>query len=102
AMHDAWSYFDEQYGFELVHTYERGEGQQPSPGDIQMLQEVIEDHAISVFYAEPQQEASSVTRFLQEDLGLEIGVLDPVGGLMGRDSYLELMRYNVHTLARGK
>lgn len=98
TMHDAWAYFAEQYGFEIVGTYEPVEGRQPSVADVRELQETVSEHGISVFYAEPQKESSTATRFLEEELGLDIQALDPIGGITGRSSYIELMRYDMNTL----
>lgn len=98
AMHNAWSYFTEQYGFTLVATYEPIEGKEPTVSDIQHLQEIVAEHGLTTFYSEPQKETSAAIRFLREDLHLEIKVLDPVGGVSERNSYLNLMRANMQAL----
>ncbi len=100
AIHDAWSYFTEQYGFELVGTYEPREGQEPSPRDVQLLQELIVQNDIRTFYTEPQKISTPATRFFENELGLDIGVLDPIGGTALRTSYVEMMRANVAAIAR--
>ncbi|MEX0649456.1 MAG: metal ABC transporter substrate-binding protein [Candidatus Andersenbacteria bacterium] len=99
SAHDAWGYLASQYGFELVGTFEPTEGREPSPADIQHLEELITEYSIAAFYTEPQKQSSSATRLFGDGLGLDIKVLDPVGGLAGRESYIDLMRYNVSTLA---
>lgn len=99
AMHDAWSYFADHYGLRLVATYEPVEGQTPALADIERLREIIQQHSLAAFYAEPQKQATSAVRFIADDLGLAIKVLDPVGGLGGRDSYPALMRENMAALA---
>ncbi len=98
AMHNAWSYLAEQYGFELAGTYEPREGKEPSVADIQRLQQVIQADNIKVFYTEPQKQKTAATKFLTEDFGLTIKVLDPVGGVESRDSYINLMRFNMRAL----
>ena len=97
ATHDAWSYFSEHYGFELVGTYEPIEGQEPSPSDLQELQEIIEEHTITTFYTEPQKRSTAATRFFERELDLTIGTLDPEGSLEA-DSYIELMKFNMNSL----
>jgi len=99
AMHDAWSYFAEQYGLNLVATYEPVEGKQPSVADLKRLGELVSDHGITVFYAEPQKSSVAATRFLGDEFGLQIRELDPVGGAGVINSYIELMLYNMRTLA---
>ena len=97
ATHDAWAYFAEQYGFELVGTYEPIEGQEPSPADLQELQEIIEEHNITTFYTEPQKRSTAAARFFERELGLTIGILDPEGSLEA-NSYIQLMRFNMNSL----
>lgn len=99
STHNAWSYFAEHYGFELVGTYEPIEGQEPSPADLQELQQVIKAHDITTFYTEPQKRSTAATRFFERELGLDIGVLDPEGSTE-TDSYIELMQFNMNALTR--
>ncbi len=101
AMHDAWSYFADHYGLWLVATYEPVEGKQPSLADLQRVSDVIEQHGITTFYAEPQKTTSAVTRLLADELGLAIRTLDPVGGIDQGDSYVALMRRNMEALSMG-
>jgi ABC-type Zn uptake system ZnuABC Zn-binding protein ZnuA len=101
AMHNAWSYFADHYGFRLVATYEPVEGKDPAIADLQHLREVVQQYGITTFFAEPQKATSQITAFMQQEFGLRIGILDPVGGVAGRDSYAELMRFNMNSLAEG-
>jgi zinc transport system substrate-binding protein len=101
AMHGGWSYFAGQYGLMLVGTYEPVEGREPSPTDLQRLQFVIQKHGITTFYTEPQKLTTSAVRFIQDEFGLTIDVLDPVGGMVPGDSYVELMRRNMEAIVRG-
>lgn len=101
AMHDAWGYFAEQYGLELVGTYEPIEGREPSPTDLQELQGLVREYGITTFYTEPQKASTPATRFFTQELDLNIEILDPVGGTAERKSYVELMRANMAAIARG-
>lgn len=98
AMHNAWSYFADQYGLRLVATYEPVEGRQPSIADLSHLKEIIDQHHLHVFFSEPQKQSTSATRFLHDEFGLEIRVLDPVGGTGANDSYLNLLRNNMKAI----
>jgi len=48
---------------------------------------------------EPQLSQSSITAFAN-DHNLSIAIIDPLGGVEGRNSYIELMRYNVEEVMR--
>ena len=99
AVHDAWSYLASHYGFHLAATYEPVEGREPSIADLQELQSVVNEHGITAFYDEPAKHTTSATQFIQKDLGLTIKVLDDIGGVPPRDSYQNLMRFNIESLA---
>jgi zinc transport system substrate-binding protein len=99
AMHDAWAYFADNYGLELVVSYEPVEGKQPSLEDMREFGRVVKENSITVFYTEPQKTVSAATRFLETEFDLTVGVLDPVGGIGQSTSYIELMRQNTQALS---
>lgn len=98
AMHNAWSYFADHYGFRLVGTYEPREGQEPSLADLVSLGDLVRRHNLTTFYAEPQKSTSAVTAFMKREFGLTVLTLDPVGGQTGKESYVDLMRANMAAL----
>lgn len=98
AMHNAWSYLAAHYGFHVLATYEPVEGQEPSLGDLQRIRGLTERYGLKTFYAEPQKASTAVTDFMQREFGLQVRTLDPVGGVAGRESYVELMRFNIEQL----
>ncbi len=100
AIHDAWRYLADHYGLRLVATYEPVEGREPSIRDIQELQEIITKHNIHTFFTEPQKQSTGAARFLQQDLGLKIKVLDPIGGTKNTNSYVAMMRENIKAIAQ--
>jgi len=99
-MHDAWSYLAQNYNLKQIASYEPVEGQRPTLTELQELQEILTEHNIAAFYTEPQKRSTSATRYLREDLGLTIEVLDPIGGTDDRDSFGALMRANVTALTK--
>ena len=100
AIHDAWGYFTDHYGFDLLATYEPVEGRAPSLAELEELRQIVLSNGITTFYTEPQKRSSSAIRFLEEELGLSIDVLDPIGGAAPHDSYENLIRANVENLLR--
>ena len=98
AIHDAWGYLNDQYNVEQIATYEPVEGKQPTAADIKNLQTTIASHNITTFFTEPQKQSTGATRFLKDDLGLTIAVLDPLGGSPPYDSYINLMRTNINAI----
>ncbi len=99
TIHNAWSYLANQYHFELVDTYEPEEGQSPTLADLQHLQASINQYGLKTFYTEPQKQSSAGIRLIEQELGLSIKTLDPLGGIEDRSSFADLMRYNITQLA---
>jgi zinc transport system substrate-binding protein len=98
AIHDAWSYFADQYKLNLVAVYEPSEGKQPSIKDIQRLGQIISGNKITTFFTEPQKQSDAGARLMREEFKLDIGLLDPIGGVLEGDSYAELMQRNIQAI----
>lgn len=94
SLHDAWYYFADESGFNVVGTFEPSAGKEPSPQYLANLEEEVEEHNVQVIFIEPQLSNHSIRAFAQ-DHNLEIATLDPLGGIENRQSYIDLMRYNV-------
>lgn len=97
SLHDAWYYFADEFGLNIVGTFEPSAGQNPTPQYLASLEEKAKEYRVSAIFVEPQLSTSSITAFAN-DHDLELVVLDPLGGVEGRDSYIALMRYNVAQL----
>ncbi len=93
TFHDAWGYFAEDLGFEVVATFEPFPGREPSPAYIAELQRTIRAYNLTRIYTEPQL-ASANIQSLITDLGMELRVLDPLGSEATTTDYIELLRYN--------
>lgn len=97
VFHDAWGYFAERFGLEIVATFEPFPGKSPSPQYLIEMQAEIKEHEVKALFIEPQL-SSAAAEALAKDLGVEIWRLDPIGGLTGRESYLELINYNIEAV----
>lgn len=93
TFHNAWGYFGRDHNIEIVATFEEYAGEEPSATYLKEFSEAILENNIRLIFSEPQLSTSALVPIAQ-DLQAEIGVLDPIGGVEGRSSYLELMRYN--------
>jgi ABC-type Zn uptake system ZnuABC Zn-binding protein ZnuA len=97
--HPAWPYFARRFRFEIAGEIITQSGAEPSARHIQGLIAKIRKERIRAIATEPQlnQKLPSV---LAQETGAHVVVLSPLpGGLPGTDSYLDLLRYNVTTLA---
>lgn len=101
TFHDAWYYFAEEYGLTIVGTFEPTAGREPTAQYLAELSRAIKQSGLKTLFSEPQLNTSSLSGFLQ-DLNLSIAILDPIGGIETRDSYINLMRYNAKTIFEAK
>lgn len=97
VFHDAWYYFADHYGLEIVASIEPFPGKSPSPKYLQSVIDEIRENNIDVLFIEPQLSADTAEAMAQ-NLVNKVEVLDPIGGVEGRDSYMELIDYNVRTI----
>lgn len=97
VFHDAWYYFAEYFNLNIVGSFEAFPGKSPSPKYLQDLQDKIKNNNVKAVFIEPQLSAE-VASALASDLAIKIYTLDPIGGGSGRNSYIELIEYNVATI----
>ena len=98
TFHDAFGYFADHFGLQIVATFEPFPGKEPTPSYLQALQEEITERQITTLFIEPQLSAAALQQFA-DDNNLTIGTLDPLGGTDERLSYIDMMHYNVKSIA---
>jgi len=97
TFHDAWIYYTEEFGLEIVGAFEPFPGKQPTPRYLADLQEKVKQHKVTALFSEPQLSNETIAPFVA-DMGLKLSVLDPLGGGEGRNSYIELLTYNTDVI----
>jgi len=93
TLHDAWGYFADSFGLTIAGVFEPSGGREPTPRFLRELQEVIDQEDISIIFSEPQLATSSLQNFARDN-NLGIAIIDPLGGVPERDSFIELMEFN--------
>jgi len=97
--HAAWNYFVRRYNLEVAGIIEQTHGQEPSASHLQKLIKIIDEYEIPAVFAEHQANRQ-FAELLAAETGSEVGVIDPLGGATGRQTYLQLMNYNLEELER--
>lgn len=97
TFHDAFGYFAEDLGVEIVATVEPFAGQEATAQYLRELTEVVADTGVSALFLEPQLSSRNIEAFARDN-NLSLGVLDPLGGVSGRESYIDLISYNVEQI----
>jgi zinc transport system substrate-binding protein len=100
AFHPAWAYFARRYGLREVGIIEASPGRDPSPKDLKAIVDAVKRFDIRAVFAEPQLNPTAA-EVIAEEAGVRVLLLDPLGDpdLPERDTYLELMRYNLRVLS---
>ena len=94
AMHPAWVYFAERYALEQVASIEEFPGKEPSPQELAQIARTARSLEARAIFAEPQL-SPRAAQAIAAEAGKEVLILDDLGGVQGRATYEELMRYNV-------
>ncbi|MCA9376269.1 MAG: zinc ABC transporter substrate-binding protein [Candidatus Doudnabacteria bacterium] len=102
SMHDGWRTFADAQDLFVAGAVEEIPGKVPSPQQLLVLTDAAESGAAQFIATEPQLSAQVATT-LACDLGLPTVVLDPLGGegIEGRETYQDLLRYNVEAVDEG-
>lgn len=93
TLHDAFSYYASDLGVEIASSVEPFPGREPTPRYLQELGELVRQENVRALFVEPQLGTDRVTT-LARDLNIEVGELDPLGGVAGRASYIDLLNFN--------
>jgi ABC-type Zn uptake system ZnuABC Zn-binding protein ZnuA len=98
TFHDAFRYFADAYGLEVAAVFEPYPGREPGPRFVIEFQQKIRASQIRVVFTEPQLSVDAI-RALAQDLGVTISTLDPLGGVPGREGYIETALFDARQVA---
>lgn len=99
VSHDAFSYL-EKYGLHVEGIAGLSPDAEPTPADLQRLQQLITDDGITTVFGE-RLVSPKLSEQLAADLGITTAVLDPIEGLSDEtagEDYLSLMQQNLSAL----
>lgn len=96
TFHSAWNYFSKRYGLKVAAVIEESPGKEPSARQIDKILGLIRNMQTRVVFAEPQF-SPKVAEAIAREAGGRVLFLDPEG-VKGRESYIDLMRYNLSVM----
>jgi len=97
-FHDAWPYFAERYGLNLVMEIEPFPGREPTARQLAAAIAIIEEYGATAIFSEVQL-PDRPAQVLADEAGVALGILDPLGGSEARPTYHDLVRYNAQVIA---
>lgn len=101
TFHEAFPYFAEEFGLDIVAVIEREPGSEPGPQEIADTIDLVRERSVKALFAEPQY-SPKAAETISSETGVTIELLDPVvtgeaeETQLGR--YIELMDRNADTL----
>ncbi len=99
AFHNAWGYFARRYQLQEIGVIESAPGREPSAKWIAELSAMIKTKGVKSVLVEPQF-SPRLGETLARETGARVIVVDPVGGVKERKSYIDLMRWNASQFAK--
>lgn len=97
-FHDAWPYFANRYGLDLVVEIEPFPGREPSPDYIRQALELIRGSGARALFSE-RQLSPRPAEVVAAEAGLPVYVLDPEGGgSEAVETFQQLLRFNAAVL----
>ncbi len=97
VFHDAYPYFERAFGIRALAFIEELPGKEPSARYLAGLVDMIKEKNVEVIFTEPQF-SPKLVETLAEGYGLRVAELDPLGSELSKNSYFDMMRWNVNTL----
>lgn len=97
-FHSSFNYLLHRFGIRVAGVIEPAPGKEPSPKQLKELRDIIAREGITTIFTEPQLNPGPA-QALAEAAGVKLAELDPNGGVPGRETYEELIRYNANVLA---
>ncbi|CAN5589627.1 N/A [soil metagenome] len=96
-FHDAWPYFAERYGLDLIVEIEPFSGREPSPAYLRDALADIEGSGARAIFTEPQL-SRRPAEVVAESAGLPLYTMYPLGGTAETETYQDLLRHNAQVL----
>ena len=99
SFHEAFPYFADAYGLQIVGTVIDAPGQDPSVGEVAALIDVIESEGVSAIFTEAQFPTTAAER-ISEETGVQIvgSLYTDALGDAPVDTYAGMMRFDVETV----
>ena len=97
-FHPSLQHLAKRYGLPIAGVVEPSPGKEPTPRYLQKVLRIVKEKQVRAVFGEPQLPRRAVD-VVAEAAGIKSGLVDPMGGVPGRTTYEELMRWNARALA---
>jgi len=91
--HPFFQYFFKRYKFKVTGIIEPIPGKEPTPKELKELIDIAIKNDVEAIFTHIQLH-DYAANLLSESTGIKVYTLDPIGGVKGRESYKEILKYN--------
>jgi zinc transport system substrate-binding protein len=99
TFHGSMAYFAKRYNIRIAAVVEPLAGKEPTAAYIAEVLKAIKVGGATALFSEPQLDKGP-GEMIAKEAGIQLGELDPVGGLKGRESYEALLIWNTDQLEK--
>jgi len=97
--HPFFQYFFKRFNFTLAGIIEPIPGKEPTPKELKELIDIARESDVQAIFTHIQL-PDNAAHLLSESTGIKVYTLDPVGGVEGRKSYKEILKYNADIILK--
>ena len=94
SFHAELDYFARRYGLRIAGVFEGSPGKEPTPRKLEALIKAIKEDGIRAVFTDEQLNPRPA-QIIAGEAGVKVVMLDVIGGLPGRDSYIKMMEFNL-------
>jgi zinc transport system substrate-binding protein len=95
--HPFFQYYLKRFDFDLVGIIEIAEGTEPTPRELKEIIEIARDRKVKAIFTQ-KQHSDRAARIVAESTGTKVYELDPLGGVLDRKTYQEILLYNTQII----
>ncbi len=100
TFHEAFDFFAEEFGLNIVSVIEREPGTYPSAGELADIIDIVRETNAKAIFVEPQY-AKTAADTIARETQIPVYTLNPVvTGELEKDAYEKIMRENLNTLVQ--
>ena len=98
TFHEAFHYFAEEFGLNVMAVIEREPGTSPSARDVANIIDTVREYDVSAIFVEPQY-LKTAANTISNETNVKVYELDPAtSGNFEKDAYIKIMKKNLEVL----
>ena len=95
--HPFFQYYLKRFNFDLVGIIEVSSGTEPTPKELKEIIDLVKERKVKAIFRHSQH-SDRASQIISESTGIKIVALDPLGGVIDRKTYDEILLYNTNVI----